>query len=325
MEAYIKSILTTLSDYRKDEGFIVDEERVYKWLNQFPESDRITLLKEMAFTLDKSFIDKQTALSFLDSLLENTKFVTSDPKTFWKETLFLDIQQGGTSQKDLLNVLDGLLSRKFGFGISECGHPASRYLYIDDVVYSGNRVKNDLCTWIKSNDIDSVDVHIVVLAYHTSGQYYASKKITECKEECGKKIKFEWWRCVEVENRLSELNRSDILMPTEVPSSEIVRKYTEPLDQKGHLHIRNVSDYESEYYSGEEGRQFLERVFLETGVKVLNKCSNFSKYIRPYGFNFLNGLGFGSMIVTYRNCPNTVPVAIWADDPWIPLLPRKTN
>jgi hypothetical protein len=36
-------------------------------------------------------------------------------------------------------------------------------------------------------------------------------------------------------------------------------------------------------------------------------------------------LGFGSLIVTYRNCPNNAPLALWVDHPWYPLFPRTTN
>ena len=39
----------------------------------------------------------------------------------------------------------------------------------------------------------------------------------------------------------------------------------------------------------------------------------------------LETLGFGSLIVTYRNCPNNAPLALWVDAPWYPLFPRTTN
>lgn len=36
-------------------------------------------------------------------------------------------------------------------------------------------------------------------------------------------------------------------------------------------------------------------------------------------------LGFGSLIVTFSNCPNNAPLAFWVDSPWYPLFPRATN
>ena len=39
------------------------------------------------------------------------------------------------------------------------------------------------------------------------------------------------------------------------------------------------------------------------------------------------GLGVGTMVVTYRNCPNTAPLALWweVNRWWTPLLPRRVN
>ncbi len=39
----------------------------------------------------------------------------------------------------------------------------------------------------------------------------------------------------------------------------------------------------------------------------------------------LETLGFGSLVVTFRNCPNNAPLALWVGDPWYPLFPRTTN
>jgi hypothetical protein len=54
-------------------------------------------------------------------------------------------------------------------------------------------------------------------------------------------------------------------------------------------------------------------------------CPNLNKYQRPLGNMLLETLGFGSLIVTFRNCPNNAPLALWAGDPWHPLFPRTTN
>jgi hypothetical protein len=39
----------------------------------------------------------------------------------------------------------------------------------------------------------------------------------------------------------------------------------------------------------------------------------------------LQTVGFGALIVTFRNCANNCPLGFWVDDPWYPLFPRKTN
>jgi hypothetical protein len=75
----------------------------------------------------------------------------------------------------------------------------------------------------------------------------------------------------------------------------------------------------------------IERELLMAGVRIRAGCQNPKKVMRPLGFGHF-GLGFGATIVTYRNCPNNCPLALWWGDPdatsgpfhWYPLLPRKT-
>ncbi len=86
-------------------------------------------------------------------------------------------------------------------------------------------------------------------------------------------------------------------------------------------------------FSSEEGRQLLERELLIAGVRIRGFCKNPKDIVRPLGFSPF-GVGFGSMIVTFRNCPNNCPLALWWGDPeapassplsqWYPILPRKT-
>jgi hypothetical protein len=78
-------------------------------------------------------------------------------------------------------------------------------------------------------------------------------------------------------------------------------------------------------FSSEAGRYLLEEQFLIAGVKIRNMCPNLPLAARPLGHMNLVTLGFGSLIVTYRNCPNNAPLALWARDPWYPLFSRTTN
>ena len=78
-------------------------------------------------------------------------------------------------------------------------------------------------------------------------------------------------------------------------------------------------------FSSDEARQLLEEEFLKAGVRIRQMCPNLNKYQRPLGNMLLETLGFGSLIVTFRNCPNNAPLALWAGDPWHPLFPRTTN
>lgn len=78
-------------------------------------------------------------------------------------------------------------------------------------------------------------------------------------------------------------------------------------------------------FSTEEGKHLLEQEFLKAGVRIRQRCPHLTRVQRPLGHVTLETLGFGSLIVTFRNCPNNAPLALWAGAPWYPLFPRTTN
>ena len=78
-------------------------------------------------------------------------------------------------------------------------------------------------------------------------------------------------------------------------------------------------------FASDAGRQLLEQEFLKAGVRIREMCPNLGETQRPLGHMTLETLGFGSLIVTFRNCPNNAPLALWAGDPWHPLFARTTN
>jgi hypothetical protein len=82
---------------------------------------------------------------------------------------------------------------------------------------------------------------------------------------------------------------------------------------------------ENQFFSSEAGRHLLEQEFLKTGLYIRSRCPHLNTYQRPLGNMVLDTLGFGSLFVTFRNCPNNCPLALWAGEPWYPLFPRKIN
>jgi hypothetical protein len=82
---------------------------------------------------------------------------------------------------------------------------------------------------------------------------------------------------------------------------------------------------DSEIFSSEAGRDLLEQQLLKAGLQIREECQYLKENHRPLGYMKLKTLGFGSLLVTFRNCPNNCPLAFWVDDPWYPLFPRKIN
>jgi hypothetical protein len=181
-----------------------------------------------------------------------------------------------------------------------------------------NRIKNDIIAWLPKCPHKSIEIHIIVMALHSYGEYYATTQIQAAASKIGKQVKINFWRIKELEDRLKYSEDSEVLRPHALPKDRRTQKYVQMLTDKGYPpNLRPVkSTFSSEIFSTEEARQMLEQQFLIKGAEVLELCTNLRPSIRPLGFSGLHGLGFGAMVFTYRNCPNTLPAVFWVDSPW---------
>jgi hypothetical protein len=162
------------------------------------------------------------------------------------------------------------------------------------------------------------------MALHTGGEYYAKTKITEAAKTSGKSITVHFWRAVTFEDRRTRTYVSDVLRPVSIPEVSEVMEYVAAMKYKPELRIAGDVG-RNKIFSSEAGRHILEQEFLKAGVKILQSCPNLGVTQRPLGHSRLETLGFGSLLVTFRNCPNNTPLALWVGDPWHPLFPRTTN
>ncbi|MDP7152635.1 MAG: hypothetical protein QGI70_16905 [Paracoccaceae bacterium] len=117
----LASIAATTADYRAGEIAAPTPDHVERWVNQFDAAVQEPILREMDHVLKKTYFSKETINGFLKGLIRNDQLVGNDPNTFWMAANFLDIQQGGGSQHDLLSVFDENLKAELGIGINECG------------------------------------------------------------------------------------------------------------------------------------------------------------------------------------------------------------
>jgi len=198
------------------------------------------------------------------------------------------------------------------------------YIYIDDVLFSGGRIKHDVTRWIKGDAPQKVKLAIITIAYHRLGQWRTSNDIAAAAKEAGKEIDVTWWRAFEIEDRKKYMENSDVLRPTALPVDPATSAYV------ADLKIEPVFRAPGQlgalgFFSSEYGRSLLEQQFLVSGVNVRKRCPYLNTYMRPLGNSMMGTTGFGSMIVTYRNCPNNAPLVLWAGSPWYPLFPRRTN
>lgn len=319
------SIAEKLADYRYGEIAAPDAQHVELWGGQFPKAVRSTVLSEMNTVLSHNYLSRDLAVRFLNGLLGNDKLTGGDAKNFWSNANVLNIQQNGNSQAEMVALFDGLSKSKFG-SLAEPKSPSS-YIYIDDVIFTGNRVANDLINWFQNGAPSGAVVHIIVLAMHRSGSWWIRQKLDKFAKESGRKFEYHLWFGVEIENRKTYRNASEIYWPVSLPPSAseyALGRY--PFEAR-------TPGGTGTPFSSEANRQILEGALLEAGMKIRGFSAQPAANLRPLGFSSFS-VGFGATIVTYRNCPNNAPLALWWGDPdaapghpfrnWRPLTPRKT-
>jgi hypothetical protein len=326
-QSLLESIATTIKTYRKGELPEPTAQHVDRWVSQFTPINQLAFLREFDHVMKSQFITKKLVKDFLRNLITNEKLSGTDPKSYWLKANVLDIQKDGQSQSAMVEIFDKLLQEELGISLAECGQESSNFIYLDDVIFSGGRVGADLGAWIKEKAPAKAVVQVIVIAWHTLGRFHLGKNLAIAVAESKKSINFAYWRLAEIENRKSYKGSSEVLWPTEAPSVRVVNDYL-ALPHKFPFDPRTPGAAMAPF-SSEAGRQILEREFVIAGAQIRSQ-GQVADVNRPLGHGFF-GLGFGATVVTYRNCPNNCPLALWWGNPdevsgalkWYPLLARK--
>lgn len=100
----LDDLAATIADYRESEIPKPNGAHVKKWLAQFDVAVQEPLLSEMSHILKQTYVPKALVENFLANLVTNGDLVGSDPKTFWKDAKFLDLQKRGNSQRELMKM-----------------------------------------------------------------------------------------------------------------------------------------------------------------------------------------------------------------------------
>jgi len=324
------SVANEIRTYRQRNLPEPTPEHVDRWLHQFTPAQQLPFLREFDHVIKQTFFTRKNVKDFLRQLVTNQKLTGGDPTEYWSSANFLSIQRNGQSQKEMLKLFSKCLEDECGLDLDDCGEDGGDFIYLDDVMFSGNRVGNDLEQWIVNDAPQSATVHVIVVAWHTLGQFLVERKLNGVIATSGKKIAIEYWRALVVENQKAHKNCSGVLWPTAIPNVVEVQAYM-ALPSKFPFEPRQPSKNPIEPFSSEIGRQVLESEFLIAGAKIRAMSESPKQSMRPLGFSPF-GVGFGSMIATYRNCPNNCPLAMWWGDPgafsgalhWYPLLQRET-
>ncbi|MGO2421014.1 MAG: phosphoribosyltransferase-like protein [Vibrio casei] len=333
MEILIRSISGVIKDYRDREFGLLDEEHVLRWINQFDSEDRIVVLEETNRILKKNYISKDVFLAFVSGLVTSEKFSSNSPRAFWNNISLCNIQINGNSQSELVELLNNEVYRNYGVRSLINGH-SEHHIYIDDFLFSGNRLISDMRKWISESAPAQCHVSVVMMGWYQGGIYYVQKQLKKIALENKKNITFKYWSKEDfrLDNRLMTKNDSHVFWPeasvAEIPS---VSSFIDSLNTKPKFRVANGK--KNKVFSVDRRSQY-EAAMLKAGIKILGFCDNPNIVVKPLGYNRFDGFGFGSTVFSYRNCPNNNPLAFWWGDPtyssahpfgkWYPLMQRST-
>lgn len=333
----IRSIYLLAKDFREDDFGGFNEEHINYWIDQFKESDQIPILKEMKYILENDYVSKVKAAEFIESILTDSR-VNLNFKTDFNSIKFLDIQRKGSSQKELLELVNEIAGDRFGIDIEECGSTPVKYIYVDDCLFSGNTVFYDIDNWVKTEDISNTEIIFFFLGVYSFGEHYLTKRLKPLLNK--RNIKFTIWRLKTFENRPWKPDAYQCCWPDAITNNKALDVYIEELkdfcEDKGwepRLFHPGSSQFDEKLFSSLDNRLIVEKAFLEAGLQIRGFCKFPKRTMRPLGYENLESLGFGSMFITYRNIANNCPLALWWGGPneqppldkWYPLFPRKVN
>lgn len=328
-EAQLREQLAAiLADYRAPDIAPRDPDVIERWLRQFEADVRLPLLQELTHVLGETYLSRHRATALLESLCSRPEIAGPNPAAFWQQAHLLRIQRRGHSQSAMLELFRERPMSQLHVHSAATPPPGGHFVYLDDVLYTGERALRDLSGWI-DNERPEGTLHIILLAAHRFGAYECKRKLKIGDSPLQLRIHVG----VYLENRRAKSASSQVLWPTDAPASLLWGEYASTLNER-QLAWRAAGPRTPEPFGSESGRRLLERELLLAGLRIRSFCQSPLAILRPLGFGPF-GVGFGSTIVTWRNCPNNAPLALWwggehmgPNHPfskWFPLVPRAVN
>lgn len=322
------SISSILSDYRYTPRGGIDEDHVSRWLDQFRPSDRRFVLEETERILGLGYFSETRYQNAITELVEDEA-----NSEFFLNAAFLDIQDQGSSQHELVTELcaESIESLNVVTRRSFDGWVRSfdKFVYIDDVSFSGTKAIQDLTWLINRYQLRNVEIYVYFFATHTFAEWNIKDRLENTFGRRNISIYTGPGDFRSVENRKFYSSSSGVFWP--IPENANIPDW-----------VKDSSLYTGKYREGykkndifpdEKRRNRFEKILTATGFDILSYSKNPQDELKPLGFSKFKGVGFGGTTFTFRNCPNNTPLAFWwgtyedtgtfAIDCWYPLMKRE--
>jgi hypothetical protein len=344
MEEKAQRIVDIISDY---ENNAMTTEHVIDWVSQFEPDDQEFILDELAVIFKKTYYSKAKCKELLSSYLKLLKdhYKYADVPAFLKDTVFLNLQPIHKSQTELLSLLEEIIREEYQMTLDDCGKAAKHYIYLDDVLSTGNTIYSQVSNWLnESNQVDplksnfaylkthNIKLSICLLCLHQWGHSNVEYRLM-VNVDADTKKHITYFRFYEIENNLKALKPAlNLMLPVDNQFPEVVNYLAtlEEANANADRAFRKANQpIEEKLFSSPENRIRIENIFLKKGIEILGRVQNLTvKSIRPLGYTVKSHktLGLGTLFFTYRNIPNNCPIVFWwGNNNWRPLFVLKNR
>lgn len=343
LEHKAEEIVAIIGDY---ENNVISAAYLVQWVNQFKEDDREFILDELTVIFAKTYFSKQKCKNLLESsvLCLAEKYNCRSIPEFMSESIFLDLQESGKSQKELLALLDAILMEKYGCNLEQQGSSGvRRFIYVDDIIATGTKFYFNLSSWLNAENLHikgltnlqfvvekQIPIEVIVFCSHDLGKENSRYRLIHNIDAKLDKILRPVVPFLKIENNLKAFNpKLNLMYPLEAQADE-VHQYLNSLEyatKTGIAFRKPNMPREEILFSSAENRTRLENIFLMKGLEILGRVRKLTvQQIRPLGYTVKSHrtLGLGTLFFTYRNIPNNCPIVFWwANNDWLPLFQLK--
>lgn len=338
----LERIAARLVNYRHGEIPPIYLSHVARWVEQFAFEDRLTILSETNRMLERRYVTQDEMTQSVEQLL--TLALAGLQTEQLNRVQFLEIARKGGSQRSLTEMMRQAGLELFGRDFTQPQETPTIFLYVDDCLFTGNTVLNDLRDWLIAQEPGSSIERLCLLFHtvHSGGRYYVDTEIGRDQRLGRLKDKTLIQSTKAIQNSRS---RDDTKFTShayecfwpETPAtlSTDLQRITSQLPSEARLYRPTSRTPHSSLFSTPETRSIVERNFLEKGAFIMARPKTVQLSMRPLGYESLPSLGFGAMYVTHRNISNNCPLVLWWGDPnapayhplraWYPLIPRLAN
>lgn len=347
-------IANILADYRAGEIPQITPSDVKAWIEQFAfqtNPEKVLFSVGIKDIFSRYYYSQEEVELGIRTFLQNRIIFGELPTIGIQSVVLIDSKQKfGNSHQELTVLTRKIIKELYNIDVRGEGESA-HYIYVDDCLFSGNRIIKGLKKINESMQFHDCRIIIYCHAIHSDSIEYVNEELKKLFSH--KRVNITITQSIILDNRRSTESRVECIWPKKFRSSHIDlwQAYLETTRSAKNPARKLIFCYpnrpiEERVYHSTDARKVVEHHLLIAGINILanhyslnqpncNKVQtgdidNYQYCVRPLGFDKLKGLGFGSIYFSYRNVANNCPTAFWYDgaldnSSWLPLLKRKTD